>query len=382
MRLALGIFAWNEESSIRSMLELLFKQSLFSELGREGSTCQLLCVANGCTDRTAEVAERIFSEQKQQHPFGHVFRCEVASLPERGKNNAWNQFVHRLSAREAQVLFMMDADILIHQPQTIWRMLQRLERDPQANVVVDRPCKDIAFKRRKSVRERLSLAAAQATRAGEAQLCAQLYGIRAETARNIYLPRDLAACEDGFIKSLVCTDFLTHEIWPQRLVTAEGAEHTFEAYTTPAALVRNQKRQALGQAIVHVLVDRELNSLPLNQRLRMAETLKGRDAADPQWLKRLIAEHLKRVRYFWRLYPGLATQRLRVLSRMNFFRRLACLPAAWAACCGTLLGSWLAFRALKQGCTDYWPKAERFGFDQASIPGNLRPQGTLVKTGE
>jgi hypothetical protein len=277
---------------------------------------------------------------------------------------------------------MMDADILLHKPETIWRMLQRLETDPQANVVVDQPRKDIAFKRRKSFRERLSLAAARTTLAGEAQLCAQLYGIRAETARNIYLPKDLAACEDGFIKALVCTDFLTHEIWPQRLVAAEGAEHTFEAYTSPAALLRNQKRQALGQTIVHVLVDRELNSLPLNQRLRMAETLKGRDAADPEWLKRLVAEHLKQVRFFWRLYPGLLTQRLRALSRLTFSKRLTSLPAACAGCGGTLLGSWLAFRALKRGCTDYWPKAQRFGFDRAALPRTLTPTQNLLKTGE
>ena len=55
------------------------------------------------------------------------------------------------------------------------------------------------------------------TRAAHGQLCAQLYCIRAEVARNIYLPKDLAACEDGFIKALVCTDFLTHEVKPERV---------------------------------------------------------------------------------------------------------------------------------------------------------------------
>jgi hypothetical protein len=261
-------------------------------------------------------------------------------------------------------------------------MLRGLEGDPQANVVVDRPCKDIAFKRRKSLRERLSLASARTTLAGEAQLCAQLYGIRAETARNIYLPKDLAACEDGFIKSLVCTDFLTHEVWPQRLALAEGAEHTFEAYTSLASLLRNQKRQALGQTIVHVLVDRELKSKPLNQLLQMAETLKGLDAADPQWLKRLVAEHLKRVRFFWRLYPGLLTQRFRCLSRLSFSQRLVCWPAACAGSLGALFGSWWAFRALKRGCTNYWPKAERFGFDPAALAGSLTREETLMKIGK
>jgi hypothetical protein len=303
-------------------------------------------------------------------------------IPERGKNNAWNQFVHKFSAPQASVLFMMDADIHLHQPETLWRMLQTLEDSAEANIVVDRPCKHLAFKRRKSLMERLSLGAAQTTLAGEGQLCAQLYGIRSQTARSIYLPKDLAASDDGFIKCLACTDMLAHEVWPRRIAKADGAEHTFEAYTSIASLLKNQKRQALGQAIVHVLVDRELKSWPLGQRLRMAETLKAKDAADPQWLKRLLAQHLSRVRFFWRLYPGLLKQRFRWLSKLSWSKRLLCLPAAIAGCVGSLLGAWLAFRALKKGCTDYWPKAKRLGFEQALNPNNLIQSKTLAKTGE
>jgi hypothetical protein len=230
--------------------------------------------------------------------------------------------------------------------------------------------------------ERLSLAAAQATLAGDGQLCGQLYGIRSEIARNIYLPKDLAACEDGFIKSLVCTDFLTHAVFPSRIVQADEAEHTFEAYTSLVSLLRNQKRQALGQTIVHVLVDCELNSWPLEQRRRMGESLKAKDAADPQWLKKLLADHLRRARYCWRLYPGLLSQRFRWLSKLNWSNRLMGLPAAVAGSFGTLLGSWLAFRALRQGCTNYWPKAKRLGFERVPLPHGLIQPKPLAKTGD
>jgi hypothetical protein len=382
VRLSLGIFAWNEERAIQAALESLFNQSLFREFAARQNVCEIICLANGCTDHTAEVTGRIFEQQRREHLSADILTLKVANIPERGKNNAWNRFVHELSAPEASILFMMDADILIHQRETLWLMLQKLESCAEAHIVVDRPCKDLAFKRRKTMVERLSLAAAQTTRAGDGQLCAQLYGIRAETARNIYLPRDLAACEDGFIKSLACTDFLAHEVWLRRIAKADGAEHTFEAYTSFASLLKNQKRQALGQTIVHVLVDRELKSWPLEKRLRMGETLRLKDAADTQWLKRLLAEHLTRVRWFWRLYPDLLTQRFRWLARLNWPERLLCLPAAAVGCCGTLLGAWLAFRALKQGCTNYWPKAKRIGFERALLTKDLIQSNTLAKTGK
>jgi glycosyltransferase involved in cell wall biosynthesis len=380
--LSLGIFAWNEEVAIRATLESLFKQSLFGELSLRNSSCEVVCVANGCTDRTAEVAEEVFARQRSGHLFVETLSLRVVNIPERGKNNAWNQFVHKFSAPEASMLFMMDADIHLHRLETLWRMVQTLEGGPESNIVVDRPCKHLAFKRRKSLMERLSLGAAQTTLAGEGQLCAQLYGIRTQTARNIYLPKDLAACEDGFVKCLACTDFLTHEVWSQRIAKADSAEHTFEAYTSINSLLKNQKRQALGQAIVHVLVDRELKSWPLDQRLRMAETLRAKDAGDPEWLKRLLAQHLSRARFFWRLYPGLLKQRFRWLSKLSWSKRLLSLPAAVAGSFGSLLGAWLAFRALKKGCTDYWPKAQRLGFERALLPNDLIQPKTLAKTGE
>ena len=61
------------------------------------------------------------------------------------------------------------------------------------------------------------------TGSASAQLCGQLYCIRAEVARNIYLPKDLCACDDGFIKALVCTDFLTQAAATLAAPSAIGA---------------------------------------------------------------------------------------------------------------------------------------------------------------
>src|SRR5207302_9328453 len=180
---------------------------------------------------------------------------------------------------------------------------------PEAKVVTDLPRKDISFRPAKSAGDRLSLVMSRLTASAPAQLCGQLYAVRADVARKIYLPKDLAACEDGFIKALVCTDFLTRPIQPERVQLAENAEHTFEAYTSPRAILKNQKRQIIGQTIVHLLVDNCLAELPLSARADLAETLRQKDSADPGWLKKQIAAHLQKVRFCWRLYPGLLSQR-------------------------------------------------------------------------
>lgn len=369
---SIAIFAWNEEEAIGRSLDSLFEQSLFSELARGNQKAEVICVANGCSDRTAEVAEAAFARHRAQHPFRQSFQCAVLNIPERGKLNAWNKFVHERSAAEAQFLILMDADIAIHRKQSLWKMVSTLVAHAEASVAVDRPLKDVAFKTRKSLRERLSLAASDNTQSAAAQLCAQLYCIRAKVARNIYLPRDLSACEDGFIKTMVCTDFLAHEPLPERIRIAEGAEHIFEAYTSLGGLLKNQKRQAIGQTIVHVLVDKYLASLPLSQRQRLAQTLLEKEQADPDWLKRLIREHLAEVRYFWRLYPGVLGLRLQRWRSPAGRRGVAGLVSAVAGTALAVLAAWLGFAALKQGCTDYWPRATRAGFrapDPQTIPG-------------
>ncbi len=374
MRIAIGIIAWNEEAGLAATLNSLFEQSLFRELKQRGGVCEITCVANGCTDQTVSVAARVFETQAREHPYSSAFTTRVADLAERGKVNAWNQFVHVLSAPEAQFLFLMDADILIHRADTIWKMVLALEQDAEASVAVDRPCKHLLFKKDPSLRDRLSLAVSRLTHASEAQLCGQLYGIRSAIARNIYLPKDLAACEDGFIKALVCTDFLTRPVTPARIRLVEGAEHTFEAYTSPAALLRNQKRQIIGQTIVHILVDEYLKGRPLAERRRMAATLREQEQKDPAWLKRLIAGHLERTRFWWRLYPGMVSRRFKRLGKTGKRFPLAGLIAATASGGLEFFSGAMAYSSLKAGCTTYWPQAQRPELARLGS-GLMRPSG-------
>jgi hypothetical protein len=229
---------------------------------------------------------------------------------------------------------------------------------------VDRPRKHTAFKKHRTPADWMSLGMASLTSAASGQLCGQLYCIRSEIARNIYLPKALGACEDGFIKALVCTDFLSRPVLPERIRRAEGAEHTFEAYTSPVAIFRNQKRQMIGQTVVHILVDQHLKNLTPQERLSMAAFLRQQDERDPLWLNRLIAAHLKRVRWWWRLYPGLVTQRFRNLRNLGLPKRILFFPAALSNAGLALFTSFAAWRSLKNGTTSYWPRAPRRGLER------------------
>jgi len=363
MPLSIGVIAWNEERALIPLLKSLFGQTLFSELAKRNWSCEILCIANGCSDCTATVASKAFEHQKREHPYRNQFSCRVTDLPERGKLNAWNQFVHSISAPEAKFLLLMDADIILHDPGTLWNLLEALLENPSAKIAVGTPRKDIFFKPKRSWRERMSLQASEITGSATAQLCAQLYCIRSEIARNIYLPKDLGACEDGFIKQVVCTDFLTGPAAPERIHLAKKAEHTFEAYTSPAAIFKNHKRQMIGQTVVHILVDDYIRGLPLAERLGLGNTLREKDRNDPLWLKRLIHQHLRKKRYFWRIYPGLMAHRFKTLSKLSLSKRLKCLPAATAGSFVAFVACWMAYRALKAGSTHYWPRAERAGLD-------------------
>ena len=352
--LSIGILAWNEEEAIGATLASLFEQSLFSDLSKRNLRAEIICLANGCTDNTAAIAARVFAENVRGHPFKEVFSARTVEIKKRGKTHAWNLFVHRLSAKEAPFLLLMDGDIVIHRPNTLWNMYLALADNPEASVAVDQPIKDIALRLKKSLLDKISLGTSEMTRTAPAQLSGQLYCIKASVARNIYLPRDLLT-EDGFIKAVVCTDFLTRAPWPGRIQLAKDAAHIFQAYTAIPDILKNQKRQMIAQTMVHLLVDRYLKNLPLVERLDLAQTLKKEENADPLWLKRLIGEHLRRTKHFWRLFPGLLTFRFERLGKLAGAKKVTQFPAALVGFFITLVGCWQAHRFLKQGCTDYWP---------------------------
>jgi hypothetical protein len=317
----------------------------------------VLCIPNGCTDRTAEIATAVFAEQEKSHPFANAFVAGVRDIREAGRNHTWNAFVHRFSCPEAEFLFLMDSDILFDRRETLFNMYRTLLENSEACIASDQPIKDVSLKPRKSWRDRISLATSEMNSAAKGQMTGQLYCIRSEVARRLYLPKDLGI-DDGFIKAIVCTDFFSNKLNPGRIVVAGDASHVYEAYTSTGELLKNQKRQMIGQTIVHVLVE-YLKTLPQPQRTNLAETLRRKEEASPEWIARLVAEHLDRVHYFWRLFPDAPSFRFKRWSRLRGMKRLTHLPATLVGFVVTMITCAQAYRHFKLGKMHFWPKAAR-----------------------
>lgn len=353
---SIGLLARNEAARIPATIGSLFGQTLFAELDRRGLRAEIWCVANACTDDTAAVATRLFRAQSAGHPHAGAFVARAVAVTTPGKMNAWNVFVHELTHADSKCLLLLDADIRLGEPATLWNLVRGLEEHPEAHVTVGTPLKDIGLKPATSFRERLSLATSRLTQSPGGQLTGQLYCIRAEIARRIRLPRELAACEDGFIKCLVCTDQLRRESRADRIRHVPDASHIFEAYTTAGAILRNQKRQMIGQTFVHVLIDKHLPALCARLEAGPGEVIRHLDETEPGWLPRLVAGHLREARHCWRLFPRAASFRLRRWAGLPAGQRIRHLPAALVGAGVTLLAAWLAFRALRRGTMSYWPQ--------------------------
>ncbi len=367
--LSIGIMAWNEESSIGPMMDSLFGQSVFAVLAGMGEGCEVVCLANGCTDGTVAAAAEAIARMEREHPLRPALWARVAVIPEAGRNSAWNKFVHEFSAREARYICVMDADILFDRPDTLALVLGELERNPHLGGASDCPRKNIAGKGRRSTRERLSMAMSDMTGTIEGRLNGMLYCLRAGIARNFYQPRDLGATDDGFFKAAICTGFFCAPSDPSRVVSVRGATHLYEPYLSLRDVLNNQKRQMIGQTTVHVLIG-YLMTRPVAERANLGATLRLNEARDPDWLKRLIDAHVAAPRRFWQLFPGILSFRWRRLARMRGRRRLTHFPAALAGFAVTLVACWQALGFLRRGISAFWPKTVRQAIQPASPAGS------------
>ena len=350
--------AWNEEACIERTLDSLFAQSLFEHLAGRNEGCEIVCLANGCTDGTVSVAERFFERMGREHPYRGCFSARVADIPEPGRNNAWNRFVHEYSARETRYICLMDADIIFDQPRTLELVMGELERNHHLGGASDFPRKSVANRARLSTRERLSLASSDMTETIEGRLNGMLYCLRSDIARNLFLPRDLGAPDDGFFKAAICTDFFRAPSDPSKVVSVRGATHLYHPYLSMRDVLNNQKRQMIGQTTVYVLIE-YLKALPEPERACLGATIRRNEGRDPDWFRKLIDAHVAQTHVFWKLFPGILTFRWQRLGKMRGIRRLTHFPAAAAGFIVTLVACWLALRFLRRGVSNYWPKTER-----------------------
>jgi glycosyltransferase involved in cell wall biosynthesis len=314
---SIGILAWNEEASIGATLDSLFGQSLFQESGRE---VQVVCVPNACTDDTVGEISRAYERAAVRLP---KVRMEIHALAQPGKVNAWNQYVHRFADPAAEVLILADADILFQGGDTLRNMVGVLEADGAVVVATDRPVKHVALKTRKSIFDRISLAVSRMTGEAPGQLTGQLYAARASFMHRLFIPEGILV-EDGFIKQMVVTDFLTQLAENKRIRRAPDAAHVFEAYTRIRDILPNQRRQAVGHAIYTYLRDelqRRRGEGPADGVIRRSSE------EDPGWFVKVIERRVSGDAW-WVMHEGCLTARLRRWAGRGGGRRWVLLPAA------------------------------------------------------
>ncbi len=323
MKISIGILAWNEGISIRSTLHSLFTQSLIRDVLTSGFQIQIVCVPNGCTDNTALAAQGAMLAAAEKLGFSEGIRWQVHSLEKPGKTNAWNVFVHELADPQADVIFMVDADIQIYMPDTLRNMLQKLMQYPEAFICTDLPIKHIVFKNRYSLLDQISMHSARINQSASGQLCGQLYCARATWLRRLWIPEQIIV-EDGFIKKMAVSNFLTEpENATQRLVVAETASHVFEAYTRLSDVLATHRRQIAGY-IIHRWIWEYLQE-HLTDAPDAAILIENLNRTTPDWSRRLIADKIKQRDYI-RIYKILIATRLIRFRGFSSSKKAAYLP--------------------------------------------------------
>lgn len=341
--ISIGILAYNESERIGPMLRSLFKQN-FLVLSTSNNLIEIIVVANGCTDNTAAIAkstlEELATQSKQENISWRV--CEVG---EKGKSNAWNIFVHELSSQKADYLFLMDADIVLHDRDTLHSMVKVLETRPEVWIAVDKPIKDVSLKKDRNLIDKLSilvsgLSGNHAVEGGPAWLCGQLYCARSEILRRIWLPIG-SPTQDALLYTMIVTDCYKSPARADRIVLAGAASHIFEAYTNITRLFRHEKLLIIGNT-VNEIIYKEL--IPNSDAFQDAGLLFGqKNRQDPKWLNKYIQDMA--AKKWWLVPRFIFIRRFKSLMNKPLRQVVLLFPLALVA---FMIDFGLAFQANRQ----------------------------------
>jgi glycosyltransferase involved in cell wall biosynthesis len=344
MKISVGILAWNEEASIRATMASLLRQQFFSAMP-EGLSVEVICVPNGCTDRTEEVATRAFCELRPANLSEEQLSLQVHAVEMPSKINAWNRFVHDFSDQEADLIFLMDSDIKLIHADTIGSMMRTFDAFPEVIAVTDRPVKHVELKEKKGLGDRISLALNRTNQAAAGQMTGQMYAVRGAFVRQIIMPLGLII-DDGFLKYMICTGFYRHELNTDLIKRAPDAAHVYEGYSRLKDVVNHQRRQAVGSYILNRLLTylRTHSSATCDA----SQLLKMRNDEDPNWLIRMLQLEVEQGGR-WLFPRHILFSRLLRLKNLPLKTALLRFPIALSVFCFDLFIFSLANRALKQG---------------------------------
>ena len=344
--ISIAILAHNEAGNIQSTLKSLFQQTVFHDAAI-ASGVEVMVVANGCGDRTADIASASLARLAREISIP-LLNWSVVEIPEAGKSNAWNLFVHEYADGNADLLCLMDADIQFLHECTVERAIAKLTEDSEIWVTTDLPVKDIQVNQRNGWLERASLASPTPLTSA---LCGQFYCGRASVLRQIWMPKGLPV-EDGFLRGMVLTDRFTGPEVERRVQRVEEASHLFEAYVDWRSLLRHERRLIVGDVINSLLF--RYFWAECSPQQDAGDLVRRNNARDPNWLPRMLGDIADR-RGGWLVPPRLLFRRFRKLRSHSPLGAIVRFPIVLSAFLTDLVLFVQANRQIQQGNgLGYW----------------------------
>ena len=354
MKVSFAVLAWNEAQTIRQTIESIARQCVVTDTPSELEHLSIAVVVNGSTDGTSQVARQAFQDffDGVAHP---RVSYQVYELPEPNRAAAWNAFVHEYSDDDCDFIGFMDADIKLLQPDTLANLIAGLHEHPHAFASAAKTIKDIKSKKRKSLRDRLSLLGTDMEKKARlAFLAGQLYLGRAGFWRRFYVPYGMCA-DDSMFTVLAWTNFKREPIDPTRVFECDNAPYEFEAYLKLSDIYRQHRRRSIG-GLMHQIIW-EYSSKTKRPDEDVGNVMTREFAQDPYWLVKLLQARVQErgIRSMqWRVLNVRLTQ-LRV---QPWYKKILLFPfsllfTVWSFF--VLIG---AYRVLKSGkFRSLWTKA-------------------------
>lgn len=284
VRVDVGVFAHNEARNIVRTLTGLARQEA------TGLDVRLLVLANGCSDNTVQLTRTL---AEQSNAYSSTLHIEVIELAEGGKSRTWNRYVHELSRADADFLIFSDADIELPASDSFLRLVRQSISRPELYVVNSKPIKDIVYRPSDlGLKDRAISMGSGTLNDWRKAICGQLYAMPAKKARSFHLPIGLPV-EDGFIRAMILTDFLTIDEDLSR-IDGDDVFHIFASERSVLALIRHQTRIVIGSAI-NSAVYGFLNEIPSAQR----RAVLAKASKDEKWLSAVIESRLPQWPYGW-----------------------------------------------------------------------------------
>jgi len=205
----------------------------------------------------------------------------------------------------------------------------------------------VVNKERKSLVDRFSLAVSSQTRHQNA-ITGQLYAIKAEEARRIWLP-DETPGEDGFLNAMVNTDGFT-QVRPGPLVREHGRPTHYYDDLKPGDFVRHERRLIVG-TVINRWIFEYLWSLDLSSPA--GPLIRDLNNSEPDWVERIVRERATGQR--WLIPNAIVFARMKTRAGEAIWKRAAFLPLAAAATLITVPPAIAANRLLKRtGAAKVW----------------------------